>query len=298
MVSTSNLDIDESGASPMLYSGTRYPKPGIVKLDLGTGVRSAVSMEGVVGSGLGLATPASLGLLKQPGTPPTQMMIIDSGFVPERLTPINLLDGTRGTSMDLSLSVTYYNNRSWIFDAPRGRFLRGVRETGGVPLLGSVSVPGGLFSVISSPTVGTGPAFDDVAAVGVESLSGGGYRYILADNDGTAQILAVDPATGNRALVSSNGGTGTGPLLPFIHDLDVDTANHRALVVSNGIVQFVDLTNGNRSNLGGFGPAVVGDFMRTKARFADGIAYVKGLYSGDGIFAVDLVTGERALISR
>jgi hypothetical protein len=297
MGSTSNLDLDESGPAPMLYSSARYPKPGVVRLDLSTSARTVVSMENVAGSGPIFSLPNSIALDRRPNAPPNNLLVVDEGFLVHRIAHVDLTTGTRTLPpITLPSTVDYYYSRPWILDAPRGVFLRGMPDPAAVPALGSLNATDGTVGVLSSAALGAGPTFNEVGAVRVESLAGGGYRYIVADSS-SSQIFAVDPATGNRTLVSSNV-TGTGPAFPYIHDIEVDSTGHRALVVGAGSLLWVNLGNGDRTAINGPGPALVAEFMRMKASFATGVAYVKSQYQGDGIVAVDLLTGERALVSR
>ena len=154
------------------------------------------------------------------------------------LAPVS--DGSHGTGLLFSEHV-----QREVYDSAHDRLL--VTDAGPSPALFSVDSVTGDRTILSGYSVGNGPAFVAPLGVGLDASSG---RVIVLDS-GLVSMVAVDPATGDRAIVASGGSAavGTGPLYQDPRDLVVDpirkiafTANGQSM---NGIL-IVDLVSGDR----------------------------------------------------
>jgi hypothetical protein len=150
------------------------------------------------------------------------------------------------------------------------------------------------------PQIGSGPAF---GAAAFARQVGNRILVSAADNEpgAPARLMSVDPATGNRSLISAGGvGTGPDPLFPG----DMLVSGNTAFVPSalQGLFT-VDLTTGNRVNISGpnagSGPAF-GNAFATEP-YGDQLLVVgAGSLSNSssyGVFRIDPATGNRTLIS-
>jgi sugar lactone lactonase YvrE len=170
----------------------------------------------------------------------------------------------------------------------------------------AIDLATGNRSVLSSASVGAGPAL--VSPFGIEWDAAAGRLLVLAGSatpfDGS--VLAVDPTTGNRSLVSGEG-TGGGPELPsapFANrggGTSIDPATGSLLVASDleDVVLSVDTATGQRTasldHYAGSGPPL----SRTIDLVLDpgtGRAWVAE-YARKAVLAVDLATGARAEVS-
>jgi streptogramin lyase len=184
-----------------------------------------------------------------------------------------------------------------VVDADRDALIR-VNQT-----TGDRTVVSGCIDVSCSSQRGTGPDFVFPRGIAVESdgqiLVCEGF---LADPSNQQSILRVDPATGNRTVVSSSlagSEVGSGPAFDTLFDIIIE-ADGNILVADTEIdtVFRVDPVTGNRSvltsNTVGTGPAM--SFPGDMALEDDGnIVMTEG--SNDQVLRVDPVTGNRTLVS-
>ena len=307
-----SLELDTFGSTPSLIAGAQTLAFGgaaaVFRIDIATGERTVISGSGV-GTGSALAITRSVQFDRRNGGT-SNLFAFDPGYVPTRLFLIDIATGGR-----ISLSspaIPYEATNNVMLDPVDGRLLTGMFHplSSSYGLVAINSVGGALDSIsLAAGGLGTGPAFNAISAIGIESPAGGSRRYIVATINNPA-IFAVDPTTGNRTILSGFPATGSGPPLLYASDMDIDSTNRRALVLGSinnfGSLQFVDLTNGSRSHVSGLnpdggllrgtGPAIAGTSLQLRADFARDVAYV--VSNSDSIVAVDLVTGDRAIISR
>lgn len=123
-------------------------------------------------------------------------------------------------------------------------------------------------------------------------------RTLLADYAQEA-ILDVNLTTGD-AVTLSGASAGAGPLLTRLSSMDVDLASNTAWVTDRieGVVS-IDLASGDRQSVSsagvGRGP-LLRDPGALRVDVASGIGWVADVDLG-ALFTVDLVTGERVLLS-
>lgn len=119
-----------------------------------------------------------------------------------------------------------------------------------------LATPSGDRTVLSDASTGAGPAL--VEPTDARSLAPGGAAgldgQLLVVDRGLAALLSVDPATGDRTVLSA-GGTGTGAAFVDPAGVAVDSTGAIAWVTDLGAdtVVEVDLATGNRTTISGGG---------------------------------------------
>lgn len=160
----------------------------------------------------------------------------------------------------------------------------------------------GAVQTVSSATVGNGPVMVSAYQVTVEA---DGSPLVTADTGQTAswaEILRIDPSSGDRTIVSG-GGTGSGPPLTLLTP-SIAVAPDGILFVgdmspnnSDGI-QRVDPASGDRTVVTapgvGTGPGIHG-VAAVAVEPAGTLAYADEL--GDAVLRVDPATGDRTIVS-
>ncbi|MFO0946375.1 MAG: hypothetical protein U1D30_10570 [Planctomycetota bacterium] len=147
-------------------------------------------------------------------------------------------------------------------------------------------------SILSGPSVGTGPALDGASAILV-----GPNGEIFVGTGSTDSIIRIDPITGDRTLISGPS-VGTGPAIDYVSGLTL-TANgdFYALSSNSDRIYFVDGVTGNRTIVSGggvgSGPAF-GPFISDLQILLDGTLAVT---DGTRILRVNPVTGNRSILS-
>jgi DNA-binding beta-propeller fold protein YncE len=164
-----------------------------------------------------------------------------------------------------------------------------------------VDLASGLRSVVSSPAVGAGPAFQDPEGLALDL--GSGSAFVSDGEQGLRAVFAVDLVTGGRSILSGAGeGAGTSFSNPL--GMVMNVATGRLLVVDQGFtregVVAVDIATGARTPVSsattGSGPvfespqAIAVDVPANRAFVTDGSGQ-------DALFQVDLATGNRAIVS-
>lgn len=167
-----------------------------------------------------------------------------------------------------------------------------------LPGLFAVDLATGNRTVFSQGgVVGSGPGFSTPGRLRLDAANN---RILVSD---TVAIISVDPATGDRTIISDNSGShGTGPNYLQIRGVAVDAANNRLLVADqnlNGLLAvdpvtgdrtlFSDSTHGTGTNFSNLRDVVV-DVPNSRALVTD--------VALDAIFAVNLTTGDRTVISQ
>jgi sugar lactone lactonase YvrE len=160
----------------------------------------------------------------------------------------------------------------------------------------------GARTTVSSSSVGTGPALSDPNGIAV-AANGDLFVADFSAFDGDGGIIRIDPVTGNRTEVSSNGH-GSGPAFGFGPD-GIAIAADGSLVVADTFgyqVLRVDPATGNRttisSNSVGTGPTF--DYLFGLALEPDGHILVcdeDGFDGNGGIIRIDPATGNRTTVS-
>lgn len=146
------------------------------------------------------------------------------------------------------------------------------------------------------PQIGLGPAFSSLG----EARQVGNQIVAVAENFPFGQLMSVDPANGNRAIISGgNVGSGTQLLLPggFL------TSGNSAFEPSYQGLFKIDLTTGNRVLISGPSVGAGAPFVQGNDVAAfDGQFFVVGAGqlsdpSTYGVFRIDPITGNRSIVS-
>jgi len=160
----------------------------------------------------------------------------------------------------------------------------------------------GARTTVSSSSVGTGPALSDPNGIAV-AANGDLFVADFSAFDGNGGIIRIDPVTGNRTQVSSNGH-GSGPAFGFGPDGIAIAADGSLVVVDTFGYQVlrVDPATGNRttisSNSVGTGPTF--DYVYGLALESDGhilVCDIDGFDGNGGIIRIDPATGNRTTVS-
>lgn len=145
---------------------------------------------------------------------------------------------------------------------------------------------------------GTSPNLNSAEYLALDASAG----RLLVSNVFDGQIVAVDIATGARSEFSGPV-VGTGPALNNPGEIAIDTASGRALVVTGSPTELVaiDLVTGARSVLAsasvGSGPWDFGSTRRVAVDGPRNRAIVTTYLGGTLAYAVDLATGDSALVA-
>lgn len=135
------------------------------------------------------------------------------------------------------------------------------------------------------------PLFGNVSGLSYDNAN---ERLIVADPDAGA-LVTVHAATGFRLVLSNPLVPDTGEPFSWIHDVAVDAARNRALVVAPNAVVGVDLETGARSLVAG-SLSVPGSLLAIAVDAAGGRAFVLD-GAGPRILAIDLVGGFVTVLS-
>lgn len=293
----------------------------IYRVDGTSGERTILSDNRDAGQGPALSQPAGIVVL-----PDGRIFVSDLGL--SAVVGIDPVTGARTplTSLDPEQQVLL---------APfgiatgkiRGRQMLVVADTGSTEdgaVVGPVLVDpdSGAEQRIDAPD-GNAIAFNDPRAIAVvanpsEFRGNSGYRFfrgrqgalapgtILLANFGGGEVIAVNPASGERSIVSANGdesspGVGEGPLLGSVSDMAISRDGRRLIAVDlgNDAIVEIDPRSGDRTVLSTSAEPQVGsgdDF-----RSPHGIEQVENgfMISDFGVPGLILVAGDggRSLFS-
>lgn len=170
-----------------------------------------------------------------------------------------------------------------------------VADQGVVALL-SVDLTNGARAIVSGAGVGVGPA---MSAPGSVVLAPDGLHAFVFDF-ATSTLLRIDLATGDRTVASS-ANVGTGAPMSSGASACIRADGTRIYAADTGRVIAIDPANGNRTAVTGFGAgkgptswswlyALVIDPSGNVLWYGDGV--------NSAIFAVDVATGDRVVVSR
>jgi hypothetical protein len=179
-------------------------------------------------------------------------------------------------------------------DTTRGRVLVVNDDT---ESLIAVDLENGNRTILSDATTGSGPDLGLISGVILDEVSSSRPRALVGVGDG---IIAVDLDTGDRELISSvdTGGVSLVYRMVLLPDQSVLALTYQGLFT-------VDLSTGNGVLISGLNFAddeLVGEGppfeapMALTVDFERSVAYVSDLSLG-GIVAVDLLSGDRVLVS-
>jgi hypothetical protein len=267
---------------------------GAIRLDLDTGTRTLLTGSGRgIGPIIGIAQSAQIDT--RPGASENQLLIYDEAPATTRFYGVDLATGNR--TVLSSPGLGFYSSGHMVLDAARGRMIAARRANVSDPYtLADVDVLTGVTTDISGPSRGTGAELaalsGDIVDIAIDDVPGGARRYLLAAADST--MTFVDPGTGNRTRLTLSGFT------PRITGMDLDVAARRAYVIGDHELAAIDIQSGVGEEISsqtvGSGPAIRGFDNRVHVDAANRVAYVSS--DDQMILAVDLLTGQRAIVSR
>jgi DNA-binding beta-propeller fold protein YncE len=327
------FDVAVDASAGVCYS-TQNAYPGqLVATDLATGVRGAVALlapspllaaTGVAldepGGRLIVADAQSAGVagvdlatgevtwiwLPARGGGPVLEAVVDVALLPGgqtavalddqqdgRLTFVDLATGAR--SLSPSAGATTFGVRAMAWDEAGARALAAAFLVGGQGLL-AIDGATGVRTILSGPTVGSGPALVSPAAVAFDAAG----QTAWVSDDAVKAVFAIDLATGARTIVS-DGVTGQGPLPSTWRGLAFEPVTGRVLLggvvgAANGVVG-IDPADGDRTLLSGLGQGSgqLAFFARSLVPTPDGLGL--WLDGSSSVLAIDLLTGDRATVS-
>lgn len=304
----SGMDMDPGNGAPTLVAATGFSQLGVaggaVRIDPHTGMRTLLTGHGR-GSGPDIVYSQDPQLDTRPGAPPNQFLFYDPGEDPSELFTVDATTGNRTIVSTPGLHIS----SSWTMslDAANSRMLAAARTSFADDYsLTGIDVATAAQTIISGPTRGTGPTFQPfygiISAIRVDSWPGFPTRYLMSSTDGL--LIAVDPATGNRSQIFPPGPAPFGIL-----DFRL-TAHDTALAIAAvggvpNVLEQINLLTGDVTTVSGddatnltsrgSGPALINSTMPLDLDTQAGIAYAA---IGDGVTAIDLSNGQRAIVSR
>ncbi len=271
---------------------------GILRIDLATSNRT-VAVPTPLAGGTYVYAPLHLNFDTRAGVPPDRLIGVGPGSSPNMFRAYDL---AAGTDTEIVATQIPFGSTTWPLDAANGRFLASVFSGGSYQLVSFDATTGAQGATISDSTVGLLP-FSSLLSIAFDEV-GGNRRLLVADEN---QILAVDPATGIRTLISS-ASMGTGPTLVDSDSMAVNSTSRMALISSGrySALQWVNLANGNRSmasgvnpddqTVRGLGAPITHSWTGVAADFANDVAYM--ISTGETLLTVDLPSGDRVITSR
>jgi hypothetical protein len=213
----------------------------------------------------------------------------------DALVAVDLTTGARSvivpTAGGAASATTFVNGSVITVDSVNNRAF--VTNPSSSSIIG-VDLVTGARSLVSGGAVGSGAALAKPAGLIYDNLSAPGTPRLLVSDGGTSEgliageIVAVDPATGNRTQAFPTFPVSTGTLLDTPNALRLDAANHRLLVVDTAprAVFGIDLTTGNRTVLNSDVVSTSSTLTRLAFNPSSSRLFTNAL--GGGIIAIDL----------
>jgi len=217
--------------------------PSVIRVDRATGTRSLISSNTSPAGGPSLGNPSGIDLDANGNILVADMTAFGDGAIirVDPTTGARTLVSRNGSPaggprldgpMDLAVAA---NGDIYVANTFGTNVLRVDPTTGARTLISANGNPGG------------GNAFSWPWGMTIDA----GGDILIADSNaygGPGGIIRVDPATGNRSVVSNNA-TGTGPIFDHPGDLVVEACTNTLLVTDSGMeaVYRVDPTTGNRT---------------------------------------------------
>jgi hypothetical protein len=183
-----------------------------------------------------------------------------------------------------------YTNTAYVYDSGTNELVNvqfSGGDTGGY-VLGQ--------SVVSSSTIGTGPAITNTYSI---SLDVPNDRAFLVDQTKSAP-LTLELTSGNRQLLTAEYSWSGPGLSGETYDLEYDANREKALIVdrSPGALIGIDISNGDRHFISNGSVGAGRGFTQPISIDMDAsgdFAYVAD-YGDVGLYSVDLDTGDRAVV--
>ena len=300
----SSLAIEQLSGKPASLLTTEPRARMLVRTSLATGDRAVVSGDGA-GQGAPFVTPADLVIDTRPPAAGQAALVLDLTIGgPASIVSVALASGARTQLADLG---PVHSPRAIRLDAGGNRvlFTDDDFSVANDDALYAVNLATQARTLISGPARGGGAAFS-VPTEFVLEPANSPSRAILVDTH-PWQLLSVDLATGNRSPFISNDGTPSLPLTGVLHldpggsrllganlypmhlfeiPLPVTGAQARSLI--SGLLP-------GSNTIRGTGPIPLYP-SGLDLDLANGIAFVSAA-SSRAIFAIDLVSGDRVIVS-
>jgi len=261
----------------------------LLTVDLATGARSIVSGGGV---GTGPSLSANSFTIDEANN---RAFLCCIGGQMGTLLAVDLASGDRSIIADGNTGTgpAIIGSNDLVLDSANNRLLLANSRSGDQKVL-AVDLASGDRTVISSPSVGTGPA---LALPYDITLDAANNRVFLVDSTLDA-IVEVDLASGDRSIFTSTKLPISNAATPF--KLVLDAANNRILFIDQllGLIA-ADLSSGDLTVLNDPGA----DYGRNGSNltglavdFTNGIAYLSDSRT-DAVFAIDLTDNTRSIIT-
>ncbi|MEO8063248.1 MAG: hypothetical protein ABI821_10935 [Pseudomonadota bacterium] len=177
------------------------------------------------------------------------------------------------------------------YDAPNDRMILAYTQPGVRFVIQPMDVTTGTLGTPIAESPWGAPTFSEVRALALDTV-GNSRRLLAADSGGNAH--SFDLASGARTPI----GQGLG----YIDAMDINSPGRLAYLVSGSDHTLIrlDLAGGGHTTVSGLavgqGPKIMPGFARIAGEFARDLVYV--LSNEDTILAVDLLNGERVILSR
>lgn len=289
---------------------------GVLAVDLTTGTRSSVSVDGAA-DGPQLSVPTSLAL--EVSDSGARALVLDSGL--DALLAVDLATGARSVVTEVAVGEgpVLGDPSAVLLDPQSGKEGRAVVVDTEQAACIVVDIATSERTEVSSDAVGSGPEFDTPRAVSLDVPVGpqgqvtAVDRVIVADSaEGEDVLLSVNLGTGERTMLTDSS-TSSGPRFQNVEAVAmqpaIEAANlpYRALVVDSGLNALiaVDLATGNRLRVSdptlGTGPELdVPKAVAAELDVSTGLPTGRALVLDAGlgaVLAVDLTTGDRSVIA-
>jgi hypothetical protein len=260
---------------------------GLLAVELNGGRRTVISSN-TTGAGPSFDLPEAVVL---DSANHRALMVDDGANISAALLAVNLGSGDRTVISDETISTgpALVTPSSLVLDSKNNRVLT---VDYNLVALVAVDLNNGRRTVISNNATGAGPEFKFPYGIALDSNNN---LALVVDPDLNA-LLGVDLNTGSRTLISDKT-TGTGPMFVSPSDVALDSNNNRALVVNSNALLAVDLDSGLRTvisnNTTGSGPE-----FDTPTDVAIDSDNQRALVVDNGLIVVDIISGDRAIVSQ
>jgi sugar lactone lactonase YvrE len=302
LLGASGMVLERQNGVPVSLLVSNSVRRAVARVDLATGNRSIVS-SAAVGSGPALSRPADIVLDTRGGIAATQALVLDGGTA-SAIVSVNLATGARSLVASLNGSTpSVVAVRKLTLDAAANRV---VFTDSSLDAVFSVNLGTGVRTLVSGLGTGSGLLFDSPSALVMDAITNPSSPRLLVGDFLRDALVSVD-SFGNRTLLTNYVA---GLRVPSPNALTLDPANRRVLVADtlNMNLMSVDLATGNHVQISGgnyydpngpirgTGPALFNP-SAMDVDFAGQVAYVLSS-SRQAVIAVDLVTGDRVIMSR
>jgi DNA-binding beta-propeller fold protein YncE len=264
----------------------------LLAIDLTTGARTVIA-DATTGSGLALSAVTGVAL----DAPGNRALVTMGNDINAALVAVNLTTGARtvlsGLSTGIGEELTYPEDL--VLDAARERV---VIADGSYGRLIAVDLGTGNRALLSDEATTSGPLIEWPAGMAVDEA---GARVLIIDGS-RKSLISVDLETGARTLLVGDA-IGSGYELRSPGDLALDPEARRVLVYDGRAPALlaIDLETGARTVISGptvgQGPSLADVLSLALDPARQRVLASSGFLETSRIFAVDLTTGDRTVMS-